>query len=125
MQVIDTVLPSEALDVLGRCQRVGGCSEGEPSAGGLAAQLHLLNGEAINRRLCDPNGRLQQQIAANRPVFEIVTEFYVLALGRYPSDDERTRWLAEIEHPDPGETRRRLEDFVWSLLNSRDFRENH
>ncbi len=125
VQVIDAALPSEQLDVLGRCQRVAGCAEGESHSGGLAAQLHLLNGDAINRRLRDPNGRLQKLIAANRPVAEIIDAFYMHALGRLPSDEERSSWLAEIEHPDVIETNRRLEDFVWSLLNSRRFRENH
>lgn len=125
VQVIDSSLPSEQLDVLGRCQRVAGCDEGESNFGGLAAQLHLLNGDAINRRLRDPNGRLQKLIAANHPVTEIVDEFHMRALGRLPSDEERSSWLAEIEHSDVIETNRRLEDFFWSLLNSRDFRENH
>jgi hypothetical protein len=125
VQVIDAALLSEQLDVLGRCQRVAGCAEGESNSGGLAAQLHLLNGDAINRRLRDPNGRLQKLIAPNRPVTEIVDEFYMRALGRLPSDEERSSWVGAIEHSDPIETNRRLEDFVWSLLNSRDFRENH
>lgn len=125
VQVIDAALPAEELDVLGRCQRVNGCNESEFTAGGLPAQLHLLNGDLINKRLREPNGRLQRLIAANRSIKDIVDEFYVRGLGRHGSADELTKWESSIQHSDPIEQQRRLEDFVWSLLNSRDFRENH
>jgi len=125
VQVIDAALPSETLDVLGRCQQVAGCEESGTSSGGLAAQLHLLNGDAINKRLQDSDGRLQQLIAENRSVSEIVDEFHIRGLGRHASDLERAQWKSAIEHPDPAEQKRRLEDFVWSLLNSHQFRENH
>ncbi|MFN9719572.1 MAG: DUF1549 domain-containing protein, partial [Planctomycetota bacterium] len=87
VQVIDMASPNEALDVLGRCQRIAGCSEGESRSGSLATQLHLLNGDAINRRLRDPSGRLQKLIMANRPIVEIIDEFYLRALGRPPFDN--------------------------------------
>ncbi|MFO1000986.1 MAG: DUF1549 domain-containing protein [Planctomycetaceae bacterium] len=125
VQVIDSALPAEDLDVLGRCQRVNGCSEGESASGGLPAQLHLLNGDLINMRLRDPNGRLQKLIAENKSVRDIIDEFYVRGLGRHALADELTRWETAINDSDPIEQQRRLEDFVWSLLNSRDFRENH
>ncbi len=125
VQVIDAALPAEDLDVLGRCQRVSGCNEGELTTGGLPAQLHLLNGELINKRLRDPNGRLQKLIAANKSVKDIVDEFYVRALGRLASPGELVQWESAIASSDRVERNQRLEDFVWSLLNSRDFRENH
>ena len=125
VQVIDAALPADDLDVLGRCQRVSGCSEGESDSGGLPAQLHLLNGDLINKRLRDPKGRLQKLMAAGDSVREIVDEFYVCGLGRNALPDELTRWESAIGNSDPVEQQRRLEDFVWSLLNSRDFRENH
>ena len=55
----------------------------------------------------------------------IVEEFYLCALCRPPTDDELTRWQQRLETNDPNERKRRLEDFVWSLLNSRSFMENH
>lgn len=125
VHVIDAGLPSEDLDVLGRCQRGSGCSERELTTGGLPAQLHLLNGDLINQRLRDPDGRLQKLIARDKPVRDIVDEFFRCGLGRRASGDELDRWESLIKHTDPTEQQRRLEDFVWSLLNSRDFRENH
>jgi hypothetical protein len=125
VQVIDAALPAEALDVLGRCHRVAGCQENEAGAPGLAAQLHLVNGTAINRRTADSSGRLQQMIVAHRSVAEILGEFWIRGLGRHASAEELSNWQAKIEHSEATEQQRRLEDFVWSLLNSRDFQENH
>ena len=125
VHVIDAALPAKELDVLGRCQRVSGCNESESTTGGLPSQLHLLNGDLINKRLRDPNGRLQKLIAANKPVSDIIDEFYVRGLGRHALPGEFIRWELAIGHADPVVQQRRLEDFVWSLLNSRDFRENH
>ncbi len=111
-------LAQRTLDVLGRCQRVAGCPKVNPIPAGLAAQLHLLNGDAINRRLRDPNGRLQKLIAANRPVAEIIDEFYMRALGRLPSDEERSSWLAEIEHRMSSKRTDGLKILFGELLNS-------
>jgi hypothetical protein len=48
----------------------------------------------------------------------------VRALSRHPSAEEQARWRERLETGDRDERVRRLEDFVWSLLNSRQFREN-
>ena len=125
VQVTDAALPAEDLDVLGRCQRVSGCSEVEITTGGLPAQLLLLNGDLINQRLQNPRGRLQKLIAANEPVRDIVDKFYVRGFGRNASPEELVQWETAIKHSDLVEQHRRLEDFLWSLLNSREFGENH
>ncbi|OAI53469.1 hypothetical protein AYO47_00905 [Planctomyces sp. SCGC AG-212-M04] len=123
--LIDPLAPAPSLDVLGRCTRAAGCEEGSTAGGGLPAQLHLLNGDLINRKLTDDGGRLHRLIAAGRPDEDIVREFYVRALGRRPSNEELMKWQKRLATEDSGERTRRLEDFVWSLLNSREFRENH
>jgi hypothetical protein len=123
--LVDPLAPAPSLDVLGRCSRAAGCEENASTGGGLPAQLHLLNGELINRKLTDGEGRLQRLIGGGRTNDEIVREFYVRALGRSPSAEELMNWRSRLATEDSGERGRRLEDFVWSLLNSREFRENH
>jgi len=123
--IVDPLAPATALDILGRCNRVNGCDESSRDGVGLPAQLHLLNGDLINQRLSSEKGRLRQLIDAGRSNDEIVTEFYMHALGRPANSDELERWRDRLESPDPLERSRTLEDFVWSLLNSRQFRENY
>ncbi len=123
--LIDPLSPASSLDVLGRCTLLGGCEEKPAVAAGLEAQLHLLNGEFINGKLTAESGRLRQSIAAQRTYAEIVDEFYQRALGRHATDAEAARWSTRLQAADESERRQRLEDFVWSLLNSRQFMENH
>jgi hypothetical protein len=54
-----------------------------------------------------------------------VKEFYLRGLGRLPTDEELEGWLRRLAVNEPRERCRRLEDFLWSLLNSQDFLANH
>jgi hypothetical protein len=123
--LVDPLAPAPSLDVLGRCTRAVGCEESAASGGGLSAQLHLLNGELINRKLTDSQGRLQVLIEAGKTDEQIVGEFYLRALGRHPGQDELRRWRDRLAADEPDERRKRIEDFAWSLLTSRPFSENH
>ncbi|MCY2967809.1 MAG: DUF1553 domain-containing protein, partial [Planctomycetota bacterium] len=120
----DPLLPAPSLDILGRCQRAGRCEESDLAAHGLTTELHLLNGELINAKIADPNGRLHQRIAAGDSIESIVTEFHRRAFGRGPSPVELRRWKERLATDDARERRDRLEDFVWALLSSREFRQN-
>lgn len=123
--LVDPLTPAPSLDILGRCNRANGCDENASSGGGLPAQLHLLNGELINRKLTDDEGRLQRLIAAGKTDEEIVDEWYLRGLGRHPSAVELKRWCDRLKTGDAHQRKQRLEDFAWSLLNSRQFMENH
>jgi hypothetical protein len=125
VRLIDPVSPAPSLDTLGRCNRAAGCEESVPASGGLPGQLHLINGDLINARLTSDQGRLRKRLAANCTNDEIVHEFFLCGLGRPPSDSEMVAWRDRLKCDEPDERRQRLEDFVWSLLNSRDFLENH
>lgn len=123
--VIDPLFPAPTLDTLGRCNRAAACEETLVRNATLPARLHLLNSALINAKLASDLGRLHLRIAAGCTTEEIVNEFYLHGLSRRATVDERSAWLEELEVTDRDERRRRLEDFVWSLLNSRQFAENH
>ncbi|MEO8496335.1 MAG: DUF1553 domain-containing protein [Planctomycetota bacterium] len=116
---------SEVLEILGRCDRTDSCETSASSTVGLTTKLHLLNGPLLNRRLRDEQGRLSQLIRSNADPAVIVAEFYVAALGRLPSDDERTYWMAQLGSVESESNRPALKDFVWGLLNSQEFLTNH
>ena len=119
--VYDPLSPAPSLDVLGRCSRAAGCEEGAV-AGGLPARLHLLNGELLNAKVADKAGRLARLIADGMSDREIVTEFYVRGFGRPPTETELAGWVARLGK---GDRRAALEDFLWGLLNSKEFGTNH
>jgi hypothetical protein len=124
VQWIDPATPVPVLDRLGRCRRASGCDESEVSGGDLASQLHLINGEVINRKVIADDGRLRRAIRNGESDREIVSGFYLYGLGRRPTDDELDRWAERLASQDDDERREKLEDFVWALLNGREFREN-
>ena len=123
--ILDPLVPAPALDILGRCTLPAGCDESEAINRGLPAQLHLLNGELINERLISDQGRLHRLISAGHSDDEIIDEFFLSGLGRRPSANELKRWSERLASGQPEARRERLEDFVWSLLNSREFLQNH
>jgi hypothetical protein len=118
--LFDPAAPAPSLDILGRCSRSAPC-EGTAAAGGLPARLHLLNGELVNRKVAASDGRLHRLIAAGRTSAEIVAELHFRALGRQPTTIELEGWLKRLDEVGPSERTAWLEDFLWSLLNCREF----
>jgi hypothetical protein len=84
--------------------------------------LHLLNGNLLNAKVANKDGRLGQLIVSGMSDREIVAEFYIRGFGRPPTDRELTDWATRLGK---GERRLVLEDFLWGLLNSREFGTNH
>ena len=93
--------------------------------GGLSSQLHLLNGDLLNQKLVDTNGRLNKLLDAGHSDETIVREYYIRAIGRNPTEPESKHWCQQIMDTDEIKRKEKLQDFVWSLLNSRSFLENH
>ncbi len=86
--------------------------------------LHLMNSRALQRKLSDENGRAARLAASDLEPAAIVTELYLAALGRPPTDAERGTAVARFTAPDI--TRRAaVEDVLWALLNSPGFLLNH
>ena len=123
--IIDPLEPIAALDILGRCSKAKGCDENGVTNGGLSSQLHLLNGDLLNQKLADTNGRLNRLMDAGHSEETIVREYYIRAIGRNPTESESKHWCQQIMDTDEIKRKEKLQDFVWSLLNSRSFLENH
>ncbi|MCA9223671.1 MAG: DUF1553 domain-containing protein, partial [Planctomycetales bacterium] len=124
VQLASPNVASTALDILGRCSREQSCESGSSNGGGMAAQLHLLNGELLNRRLLDEQGWLHTQLDRDLP--GVVEATYLRCFGREPADRERAFWVNELagadgRRPSP----EKLADFFWSILVSREFATNH
>jgi hypothetical protein len=120
VQLIGAQTPSYALDVLGRCKREQAC-EPAGSGGGLAQALHMINGATINEKL--GSGVLARWLREGKSNGEIIDELYLRAFSRLPREAEAKFWngtLAKI-----GNQTEALEDFLWTVLNAREFAYNH
>ncbi len=119
-------LPSEALDVLGRCDRSSACASGESSGGTLARTLHMINGPLINQRIGAAEGRLAKLLAQEADHHAVLAQLYQITLGRTP--ENRLYWSqefadAKLDAPDRREEF--FQDLLWSLLTSETFLTNH
>lgn len=123
--LVNPMASAPVLDILGRCSRVADCNDTAENSVTVTASLHLLNGELINAKITHPDGRLQIMLRSGKSDDEIVQTFYRQALSRLPTDLELTDWRTRLHAADAADRAARLEDFVWALLNSREFRENH
>ena len=123
IQLPDSGVKSYLLDVFGRPARQITCECERTAQPNIAQALHLLNGDALNKKIGAPAGRIEAALKAKRPVPEIVEELYLVTLSRPPRPDEVQRagqWIGRAASPREG-----LQDLLWALLNSREFLFNH
>lgn len=113
--------PSRFLDIYGRPSRTavperkGGAS--------LAQALHMLAGPAYTEKLSGKGGRIDRLLRSAAADREIVEEFYLAALSRFPTLEE-TRQLVRMVETRPSR-KQALEDLLWGVIASREFAYNH
>jgi hypothetical protein len=112
---------SRFLELYGRPNR-GAIPErsGKPN---LAQALHMLAGATYVDRLAAPGSRLRVLLDRGAPDSTILEEFYLAALGRAVEKDELTELTQLISQR--GDREAGLREFVWALISSREFAENH
>lgn len=124
--LIDPNTRSEALDILGRCSRESSCETSISTSDGLQRKLHLFNGDLLNARIGASGSRLDKLINSGILPMEIITDFYLAALSRHPTENEQRFWMQHIDVDAPANSQRAvLEDMVWSLLTCNEFVTNH
>ena len=119
IDVADASVQSYLLDVCGRCRREDTCDGPNAAAGGIRQALHLINGPALNTKISAAGGRLQRLLTRNATAEDIAEEFYLAALSRPPSEEEKKFWLSQISESEGARTT--FEDLIWALLNTRQF----
>ena len=113
--------PSRFLDVYGMPIR-----DSIPERDGKASltqALHMLVGSTYTRKLSQEGGRIDQLLKRGASDREIIEEFYLAGLARFPTEEERVALEGMIRQQPP--RREAIEDLFWSLISSREFVENH
>ena len=125
VQIADGNTSNYFLTTFGRASRKTVCSCEVKMEPNLSQALHLLNGDAAHNRIL--RGKIIPSLLAdNKSPEEIITSLYIRALGRQPTDTERSRLLEAVGRArDPKETREILTDIFWAILNSKEFIFNH
>ena len=112
---------SRFLEIYGRPNRLT-LPERSPAAN-LGQALDMLAGSVYNEKLSAPEGRLMRLVSAGKSDREIVEEFYLAAFTRLPEAAEQSA-LADLIAKRPDRVAA-LKDFIWAVLCSREFAENH
>jgi len=112
---------SRFLELYGRPSR--GAIPERDAKPNLAQALHMLAGATYVERLSSPNSRLARLLESDASDAKIFEEFYLAALARMPEKQE-VQELARIL-AQRGDRRAGLREFVWALISSREFAENH
>jgi len=88
----------------------------------LSQALHMLAGTTFNQKLSKEGGRLQQLLKNGASDREMIEEFYLTALARYPTERELAGQQKMFQQRPRQEV---AADLVWALVTSREFSENH
>jgi hypothetical protein len=120
----DTNSPSYFLDTFGRPVRALACECERASDPTLSQALHLMNGDLVNRKLTQADGRLARLLRDPKLTDETLVEtLYVATFNRYPTPEENAaarRLIVESPSRAIG-----AQDLFWGLLNSKEFLFNH
>jgi len=112
---------SRFLELYGRSNR--GAIPERNSKPNLGQALHVLAGGTYVDRLNTPNSRLARLLQSGADDDRIFEEFYLTALSRLPAETE-VRELKTIL-AQRGDREAGLREFIWALISSREFAENH
>ena len=122
LQLPDTEVTSNFLDIFGRPRRLVACECSRGSEVNISQVLHLMNSEELQQKISAPSGRATA-LAKLVPPDQAVRNLFYATLSRAPSSEEYRQALDGVERsPD---RRKALEDLLWTLLNTKEFLFNH
>jgi len=124
ISVPDTTYASFFLDTFGRPLRAIACECERSSDPNLSQALNLMNGELLNRKLFQTDGRLIRMLKDPKLTdLALVHRLYLLTFNRPPTAAE----TAEAKHIVAEAPSRQVgaQDLFWALLNSKEFLFNH
>lgn len=111
------------LKVFGQPAREMACQCERSSESNLSQALQMINGPLIHEKLRHEQNRMRKLAAAGKNDDEIVTELYLAAFCRTPSEGELS---AARKHMSAQTDRLQgLEDVCWAVLNAKEFLFQH
>jgi len=121
----DTTYNSYFLDTFGRPLRVQACECERSSDPNLSQALNLLNGDVVNRKVLQADGRLTRLMRDPKLSDEmLVRTLYLVTFNRPPSVEEVDSARAIFATSKTGRAVA-AQDLFWGLLNSKEFLFNH
>jgi hypothetical protein len=107
------------MKIFGRPDREKACDCERSNEPSVAQALYLINDADVLAKLDDSRGRLPQLLRTIADDRQLVTELYLTALSRFPTDKELEIQLAHVASA--ASRADGMKDVLWSLLNVREF----
>ncbi len=117
------LVKNEFLKIFGQPERQTVCQCERTTDSNLGMAIQFFNGPLIYNKLRDQNNRFRKLLAANKPDNEIITELYLSAVCRKPTEKELQASLSHIAAK--GDKIIALEDICWAILNTNEFLFQH
>ncbi|MDZ4779386.1 MAG: DUF1553 domain-containing protein [Planctomycetia bacterium] len=123
-----TQLPSPDVDhpflkTFGQPARETACQCERGADSNLSQALQLINGPLVHAKLKDEHNRFRTLVAAGKSDRAIVTELYLSAFSRPPSEQELA--VADRHIAASGDRLAALEDLCWAVINANEFLFQH
>ncbi len=107
------------MKIFGRPDREKTCDCERSNEPSVAQALYLINDQEVLTKLDESSGRLPKLLKSMSDDGEVVTELYLAALSRFPTDEEIK---IQLEHVTVSPSRADgIRDVLWTLLNVREF----
>ncbi len=119
-QLPDGNVTSSFLALFGKASRTEACECERDLSTNMLQALHFINGQSILSRLTNPVGRPALLLAQKLDDDKLVEQLYLWSLARRPVEAERALAKKFIESY-ADKRADAVQDFMWALLNSRDF----
>jgi hypothetical protein len=111
------------LKTFGQPARELACECEREEESNLAQALQLINGQALNDRLRNPNNRIGKLLARKTAEPEMLNELFLATLSRLPNGEEARTLLDHVRQS--ANRRQAWEDVHWTLMNTKEFLFRH
>jgi len=122
IQLPEPGVSSYFLTLFGRSDRVTACACERSGDVTLPQLLHLNNGEEMNKKIRDNDGRLSRLLKKCTDDAQLTDEVFLATLNRRPLEKERAAVQKALAADKRDEVYR---DLLWAVLNSKEFAFNH
>jgi hypothetical protein len=119
-QLPDGNIENDFLRLFGKPQRMDACECERDNGSNMLQALNFLNGKSILSRVKNPAARPAILLRDKKTDEQIVSELYLWTLARTPTEKELKLGLAFLKEGASDRTAA-VQDFMWALLNSKDF----
>lgn len=123
VQLADGSIGSSVLELFGRPSRDSAYESERSCETSMRQALHFINSSHLEGKIAG-SPKLKELIKAQKDNNKLVEEIYLVTVSRFPTDGER-RIVLDFIGDDPKKRTVAIQDFLWAMMNTKEFLFNH